>query len=41
MMELFYGFVHQNVKKMKKFLSFISKDIGTQSDHAHVHEGES
>jgi len=25
---------------MQKFLSFIKKDIGTQSDHAHVHEGE-
>jgi len=28
------------VKKMQKFLSFISKDIGTQSDDVHVHPCE-
>ena len=27
-------------KKNVKFLSFISKDIGTQSDDAHVHPCE-
>jgi len=28
------------VKKNIKYLSFISKDIGTQSDDAHVHHCE-
>jgi hypothetical protein len=28
-------------KKKVKIFSFISKDIRTQSHHAHVHEGES